>query len=235
MERDLLIGSWRLAPDDFGARRRYGEHGLEITAHGDLVQSTAVDGGLARVLLTWRLEGDTLITDQPSAPKEVRSKVTLLPDGQLLMGEAAEASRYVPDDPALPFDPDAQLYALAGTALRHGVASVGKGGPFVPFLMTQTAKQMQLIRIVDQSAEQAERAGRSQAGQLLDDVKLCAWTYDGLVTIDGEKTDAAFAQVSVRGRRQSKILAMRYHLNAEGTGAGFGGFLVAGEADGWLR
>lgn len=235
MDRDALIGSWRLAPDDLAARRRYGEHALELTAHGDLVQSTVIDGGLARVLLTWRLENDELVTDQPSAPKIERSKISLLPDGQLLMGEGASASRYVRDDPALALDPDAQLYALASTALRHGVASAGKGSAFTPFLMTQTDTQMQLIRIVDQTPELAERAGRSQAGQMLAEVKLCAWTYDGLVTVDGEKTDAAFAQVSVRGRRDSKILALRYRFDPDGGAVSFGGFLVAGDAEGWLR
>jgi hypothetical protein len=234
MERADLLGSWRLAPDDLAARRRYGEHALEITPHGDLVQSTVIDGGLARVLLTWRLDVDELVTDQPSAPKLERSKVVLLPDGQLLMGSGAEASRYVRDTPASALDPDAQLYALAGTALRHGVASAHSGGPFVPFLMTQNDEAMQLYRIVDKSPELAERAGRSQAGQLLG-VKLCAWTYDGLVTVDEEKTDAAFAQVSVRGRRDAKVLALRYRFGPEGTAVAFGGFLVAGEAEGWLR
>ena len=66
-------------------------------------------------------------------------------------------------------------------------------------------------------------------------MKLCAWTYDGLITIDGEKTDAAFAQVSERGGFRSKILAMRYRFNTDGGPESFGGFLVTGEADGWLR
>ena len=235
MKREALIGRWRLAVDDLAARRRYGEHALELTAHGDLVQSTVTPGGLTRVLLTWRLEGDVLVTDQPSASKIERLVVSILPGGQLMVGEGPLASRYVRDDDTFGLDPEARVFALAGTALRHAVASAGMGGTFTPFLMTQTETKMDLIRIADHSAERAERAGRSQAGQLLDDVQLCAWTYDGLLDVDGEQFDAAFAMVSVRGGFKSKILAMRYRVGPDGGPEGFGGFLVTGEADGWLR
>jgi hypothetical protein len=234
MDRDALIGRWRLAVDDVSARRRYGEHALELTTHGDLVQSTVTPGGLTRVLLTWRLEGDVLITDQPSAPHVERQKVALLPKGQLILGEGIEASRYLRDDDTFGLDPEARLFALAGTALRHAVASAGKAGPFVPFLMTQTDAAMSLIRIGEQSPELAERAGRAQAGQLLDNVTLCAWTTDGVLALDGEQTDAAFTAVSRRGVRRAKALALRYRFDAEGAPQSFGGFVVVGERDGWL-
>jgi len=235
MNRDLLIGRWRLAVDDLAARRRFGEHALELTPHGELVQSTVTPGGLTRVLLTWRLEGDVMVTDQPSAPKVERLKVSLLPGGQLMLGEGQLASRYMRDDDKYGLDPEARLFALAGTALRHGIASAARGGAFTPFLMTQTAKKMDLIRIADESPESAERAGRSQAGQLLEDVQRCAWTWDGRIALDGEQSDAAFAQVSERGGFQSKVFALRYRFTPDGAPESFGGFLVTGEADGWLR
>lgn len=235
MNRDALLGRWRLAPDDLAARRRYGEHALELTAHGDLVQSTVTPGGLTRVLLTWRLDGDALVTDQPSAPKIERQPVSILPGGELMLGVGSSASRYVRDDAAFGLDPEARLYALAGTALRHGIASAAKGGPFVPFLMTQTEEQMAVIRIDDHTPDSAERAGRAQAGQLLADVVRVAWTYDGVLAADGEKTDAAFALVSERKGFKSKTLAMRYRFGPDGAAAPFGGFLVVGEGDGWLR
>lgn len=234
VERAALIGRWRLALDDLAARRRYGEHALELTAHGDLVQSTVTPGGLTRVLLTWRLEGDVLVTDQPSAPHVERQKVTALPNGQLMLGEGLEASRYQRDDDTFGLDPEARVFALAGTALRHAVASAGKGGPFVPFLMTQTDTEMSLLRINQPSADLAERAGRAQAGQLLRSVTLCAWTTDGLLALDGAQTDAAFTAVSRRGVRKSKVLALRYRFDADGVARSFGGFVVVGEADGWL-
>jgi hypothetical protein len=233
-DRAALIGRWRLAVDDVSARRRYGEHALELTAHGDLVQSTVTPGGLTRVLLTWRLEGDVLISDQPSAPHVERQKVALLPNGQLVLGDGVEASRYVRDDDTFGLDPEARLFALAGTALRHAVASAGKGGPFVPFLMTQTDSAMSLIRIQEASQDLAERAGRAQAGQLLSNVTLCAWTTDGMLALDGEQTDAAFTAVSRRGVRKSKIIALRYRFDADAVAQSFGGFVVVGESDGWL-
>ena len=235
MNRDALIGRWRLAIDDVAARRRFGEHALELTALGDLVQSTVTPGGLTRVLLTWRLEDDVLVTDQPSAPKIERLKVSLLPGGELMVGEGTMASRYVRDDAKFGLDPEARLYALAGTALRHGVASAGKSGPFTAFLIAQTDTRMELFRIVEPTPEAAERAGRSKAGHLLEEVTRCAWTYDGLLTVDGAQTDAAFAQVSERGAFKSKVFAMRYRIGPDGAAEGFGGFLVTGEADGWLR
>jgi hypothetical protein len=235
MNRDVLIGRWRLAIDDLAARRRFGEHALELTAHGDLVQSTVTPGGLTRVLLTWRLDGEVLITDQPSASKIERLPVSLLPGGELMLGEGTLASRYIRDDDKFGLDPEARLFAIAGTALRHGVASAGESGAFTPFLMTQTETKMDLIRIVDQSPESAERAGRAQAGQLIADVRLCAWTYDGLITVDDVQSNAAFAQVSERGGFKSKILALRYRFALDGSPESFGGFLVTGEGDGWLR
>lgn|GEM_PF-6543312 len=193
------------------------------------MQSTVTPAGLTRVLLTWRLEGDVLVTDQASASKVERQAVSVLPGGQLMLGEGVEASRYVRDDDArFCLDPDARLFALAGTALRHAVAAA----PFTPFLMTQGATKMDLLRINDAAAD---AAGRAQAGQLLDDVKLCAWTTDGMLVVDGEKSDAAFAQVSERGRFASKTFALRYRFTADGAPEPFGGFLVTGEGDGWLR
>lgn len=185
-------------------------------------------GGLTRVLLTWRLEGDVLVTDQMSQSHVERQAVSLLPGGELMLGEGVEASRYVKDDDKFGLDPDARLYAIAGTALRHAIASV----PFTPFLMTQTAKKMDLIRIDDASADDAARA---QAGQLLDDVTLCAWTTDGELILEGEKTYAVFAVVSERGRFASKTFALRYRLTTDGTPEPFGGFLVTAEGAGWLR
>lgn len=235
MNREELVGRWRLAVDDLAARRRFGEHALELTALGELVQSTVTPAGLTRVLLTWRLEGDVMVTDQPSRSKIERHVVSILPGGELMVGVGKLASRYMRDDDKFGLDPEARLFALAGTALRHAISSAGKTGPFTPFLMTHTDDAMKLIRISDSSAESAERAGRAQAGQLLDTVRRCAWTYDGWLTVDGDTSDAAFTQVSERGGFQSKIFAMRYRFASDGTPESFGGFLVTGEALGWLR
>lgn len=231
MNRAALLGRWRLAPDDLAARRRYGEHALELTPHGDLVQSTVTPGGLTRVLMTWRLEGDVLFTDQPSAPKPERVQVSLLPGGELMLGVGSAASRYIRDDAKFGLDPEARLFAFAGTALRHAIA----GAPFAPFLMTQTEDAMDVIRISERDPDTAERAGRAQAGQLLANVQRVAWTYDAVLAADGEKSDAAFTRVSERGGFQSKTLAMRYRLGPDGAPVAYGGFLVVGEGDGWLR
>ena len=231
MNRDALLGRWRLAPDDLAARRRYGEHALELTPHGDLVQSTVTPGGLTRVLLTWRLDGDMLLTNQPSAPKPEKVPVSILPGGELMLGVGAGASRYIRDDAKFGLDPDARLFAFAGTALRHGIAAA----PFTPFLMTQTADAMQRIPIEAYDPEGAERAARAQAGQLLSNVQRVAWTYEGLLTAAGETSDAAFTLVSERGGFKSKTLAMRYRLGPAAAPVPYGGFLVVGEGDGWLR
>jgi hypothetical protein len=235
VDRSTILGRWRLAPDDLAARRRYGEHALELTPHGDLVQSTVTPGGVTRVLLTWRLDGDFLVTDQPSAPKPERVAISILPGGELMLGLGAGASRYIRDDDTFGLDPDARLFAFAGTALRHGIAEAGRGGPFTPFLMTQTKDAMDRIPIAAYDPESAERAARAQAGQLLSHVQRVAWTYEGMLTADGETSDAAFTLVSERGAFQSKTLAMRYRLGPDGAPVPYGGFLVVGQGDGWLR
>jgi hypothetical protein len=47
------------------------------------------------MLLTWRIEGETLVTNQPSAPREERTAYILPDDRTLILSFGGQKSRYV--------------------------------------------------------------------------------------------------------------------------------------------
>jgi hypothetical protein len=46
------------------------------------------------MLLTWRVEGDVLISDQPSHPQEVRTQFRFEADGALILANEGVETRY---------------------------------------------------------------------------------------------------------------------------------------------
>lgn len=58
---------------------------LQFAPDGTLVYTIHHDGGEQIIQLTWRTEGGTIITNQPSRPKEHTSSYSLLPDRRLII------------------------------------------------------------------------------------------------------------------------------------------------------
>jgi hypothetical protein len=72
-----LVGRWRLTGAD--GDLHLGEVvRMEFRRGGQLVYTIDAGDRDQIMLLTWRVEGDTLVTDQPSAPRIERTKFTLL-------------------------------------------------------------------------------------------------------------------------------------------------------------
>lgn len=90
-----IVGRWRIDPDDREALRLYGDVSLEFSPDGGLYYSVLSGDRRQIVSLTYRIEGDILITDQPSRPAEERTRFEITPDGKLVLYYVRRASRYL--------------------------------------------------------------------------------------------------------------------------------------------
>lgn len=99
-----IIGRWRSDPDDPEAIATYGDVLLDFSRNGALTYTIHAEGKRQIMLLTYRIDGDVLVTDQPSAPQEERTKFRVTPEGKLVLEHEHRPSRYVrvADAPSLP-------------------------------------------------------------------------------------------------------------------------------------
>jgi hypothetical protein len=69
-----LVGSWKVDPGDSTAVAEYGLATIEFRADGSLLYSIDTGHSVQIMRMTWRTEGRQLVTDQPSAPREERTR-----------------------------------------------------------------------------------------------------------------------------------------------------------------
>lgn len=89
------IGRWTSDPDDPEAIATYGDVLLDFSRNGALTYKILADGKRQIMLLMYRIEGDVLVTDQPSAPKEERTNFRFTLDGKLILEQEGRPSTYV--------------------------------------------------------------------------------------------------------------------------------------------
>jgi hypothetical protein len=107
------------------------------------------------------------------------------------------------------------LLELVFTALDHGTGSIEQGGPLVPFVMTE-GEQRQLTRFVaDKYGESVARA-REHVACPSGSTERWALAYDGIVTLEGVRTDAIFVEAGKRGIYHRVIFAQRYQAGPDG-------------------
>lgn len=93
--KEQLIGKWKIDPADKKAYDLYGNVNMEFCPNGKLIYTTYDGGNAQSIILTYRISGDLLITDQPSHPREDSSKFELLPDGRLKLFNEGISSTYI--------------------------------------------------------------------------------------------------------------------------------------------
>ena len=98
---------------------------------------------------------------------------------------------------------------LAFFALDHGVESIKNGGPLVPFAVTEGPDGRNLERFASERLEEGQAHARAHVRSAGDAVRV-AITYDGFVTLEGERSDAILVEAQERNRPASVILAQRY-------------------------
>jgi hypothetical protein len=105
-------------------------------------------------------------------------------------------------------DPSEALIDLALMALHHAMDSVvASGGPLVPFAVVHVGDHASVQRFPGDLVEGQERA-RELIRQSGADRAAVAW--DGYLTLDGERTDAVFAEAYEQGDDRSVVMAQRY-------------------------
>ena len=92
-----LVGKWVSDPRDIESIQNYGLASLDFSEKGILVYTIFADGKRESIFLTYSIEGDVLVTDQPSAPKQERTKFSVDPGGKLRLLYEDRQSVFVRD------------------------------------------------------------------------------------------------------------------------------------------
>jgi hypothetical protein len=157
-----LLGAWRFAGDDR-------PHSYFFGVGGELIQS---EGGRVVAMLTWRVDGDVLLVDQPSAPRLDRLPFQLASAATLRIGD----DWYVREAPAAGV---ARVALMAGAAWYAAENVHPSGEPFIPFLFIERGQQRVLERIVAGSAQEADEAAFERVKQ--EPAARLVWARDGRV------------------------------------------------------
>lgn len=227
--RAQLVGSWVLKPGQRALEAELGRHAMLFVAGGGLVYSICDAEGLARLVLTWRVEGGSLVTDQPASPQEERTRFAF-EGGELIIGGEARYQREAGE----PLDPHARAFPLAAEALKHAVSGATAEEAFVPFLMRETPAQLELLRVLEPTPEAAEARARTLARER-PDATAVAWVSDGVLTAGADRRDAALAEVSLRGVERAVVLAQAYRIaEVLARPEPVGGLVLLSESPSWL-
>ena len=90
-----LVGRWKTDSRDKKTIEDFGNVTLEFLDDGQLTYIIHEKGKDQKMFLTYRIQGDTLITNQPSKPKEEETKFKFTSDAELSLYFGGEESRYV--------------------------------------------------------------------------------------------------------------------------------------------
>lgn len=90
-----LIGIWRVDPADLATLKSLGDVEMEFDHGGNLIYVIKGEETQQIILMTYKVQGGSILTDQPSHPSPQRSKYVLSDDGALTIYFDGEASRFI--------------------------------------------------------------------------------------------------------------------------------------------
>lgn len=88
-----LIGTWVSDPKDNKPGSQMTK--LNFAEDGHLTFTIMDEEKDGIILLTYRIEGDILITDQPSNPREERTQFPITPEGKLVLKYESNTVQYI--------------------------------------------------------------------------------------------------------------------------------------------
>ena len=92
----FLTGKWKRDPSDLKSLQEYGETMLEFKPDGTLVFTWLAERHKRQIaFLAHRLDGQWLITNQPSSPREDRVRVEMVSQSALVLDRDGLRSFYV--------------------------------------------------------------------------------------------------------------------------------------------
>jgi hypothetical protein len=211
MTETSLVGRWRLSDEKPGKFKQYGFHAMEFTPFGELIITT-LDGDaiVGRMLLVYKVKGEILEIDQPSAPRIDRLLFQVTAN-TLTIGREPDLSLLIREDPQTPSDSLAYLLAIGSAAISHALHSAHAGSPFIPFLIADSDSGRSLTRFVTNTPAEAQGAAKQAAkdGHPI----ACAYGYDGYVREQGNRLDGVIVEVSRSGMADGLILTQAYTFN----------------------
>lgn len=92
---EQLMGRWKTDLHDTSTRIVVGEAIQEFFPGGLLMYAVRRDDQTAVMELNYQLEGDWLMTNQPAAPRQDRTRILLDEHGRLILGEGADRTVFV--------------------------------------------------------------------------------------------------------------------------------------------
>lgn len=82
---ERLIGVWNSDMNHETTKNNVGNATMTFTKDGNLLYDIYDGDKLQRIIMTYRVSGDTIISDQPSHPNEQRTKYKLENDDKLIL------------------------------------------------------------------------------------------------------------------------------------------------------
>lgn len=186
------VGQWRVAVGDPGITA-FGDHAVTFTAEGELIYSVLDEGvATSRMLLTDRLEGETIVSNQPSAPREERTRIASTEKGLLLGDPPMLLTR----DRQFRSDPLAPALALGLAALERTLGPGAPAGTLRPFLLCQFPSERKIICISgDDGAALRGEAVRAFA-KVRTAASAVAWTCGDRISLPEGERDVVVVEVS---------------------------------------
>jgi hypothetical protein len=86
-----LIGTWSIDPTDEAGIKAFDRCTMEFKPNGQLIHSVPE----GKMLLSYRVEGDVIISDQPSHAGEVRTHFAFTPEGNLVLEIGGQHARFL--------------------------------------------------------------------------------------------------------------------------------------------
>jgi len=78
-----LLGAWRTDPNDQWSLAEYGDVTLRFEENGTLVYTVHLPDKVQIIRLSYHVEGNCLVTNQPSSPRAERTEFSFVGDGRL--------------------------------------------------------------------------------------------------------------------------------------------------------
>jgi len=108
-------------------------------------------------------------------------------------------------------DAHQDLVEFMFTALDHGVDSIkNSGGPLIPFILTSINGDKKLQRFVTKRIEEGQTLAKEYLLNMSPEPYFAVITYDGYVTIEGEKFDSVMIEGYDKNDDSVYLLAQRY-------------------------
>lgn len=89
-----LLGMWESDPIDAATIEQYGRVCLDFFESGDLTYTICSEAVDQVIRLTYSVDGDTIITQQASAPREEQTKYAIDGHGRLALTKDGTVSLY---------------------------------------------------------------------------------------------------------------------------------------------